>query len=330
MNSFVMTGTQKMAFDAVKNTSATKNTTELNQAIRNAINEVCGGEYSWYKLLENKYKAYTLLSEIMSAAENANLSGKFDRFADFHDVPMGDKPYFEVEDNQVYPLYTVSRGNGDIERQKITSRNFTIPVVWKYIRFYDEIERFMANKVDISKLSEKAVIAHSNYVGQLIADTIYGSYASVDTPFKATGAYDATTLVGIMNNVKAATGAERLNIFGDTVALSNIADGFGYSDKAKDGANVLGYYDNFRGTDLIALPQAYQPLTQTFAVNQAHVIILPANEKIVKILFEGDVKVSITDGENRNDMQPEVTYGRRIGAAALTLPEGKFGFYKFA
>jgi len=330
MNSFVFSNNQKLAYDAVTGIAKEGFTAEqMNEAVRNVVREACGGEWNYYKFMENQYKVFAIMAEVMPVAMNASLSGKFDGFAEFKDTALGDKPYFWVEDNQVYNVYTASRGNGDIERQRIIDRNFTVPTLIKAIKFYEEFDLFMSGKMDMARLTEKASISMTNYVGELISDTIYGSYSSVDTEFKATGAFSAPTLASIIENVKAATGADRLQIFGTTTGLGNIADGAGYSDRAKDEFNNLGYYGTFRGTDLIALPQAYRASTQTLAVNNSHVIILPANEKIVKVLFEGDALVAMKDGMNRNDMQPEVLFTRRVGAAAITVPEGKFGFYKF-
>ena len=331
MNSFVFSNNQKLAYDAVTGITKEGFTKEqMNDAVRNIVREACGGEWNYYRFMENRYKVFAIMAEVMPVAMNASLAGKFDGFAEFKDTALNDKPYFWVEDNQVYPVYTASRGNGDIERQRIIDRNFTVPTIIKAIKFYEEFDLFMAGKMDMARLTEKATISMVNYVGELIADTIYGSYASVDTEFRATGAFAAATLVSIIENVKAATGADRLQIYGTTTALGNVCDGAGYSDRAKDGFNSLGYYDTFRGTDLFALPQAYAASTQTLKVNGDHIIILPANEKIVKVLFEGEALVDMKDGMNRNDMQPEVLFTRRVGAAAITVPEGKFGFYKFS
>lgn len=330
MNTFVMNDLQKLAFSAANKLTVEGYTQEaMNEAVRNAVREACGGEWNYYRFMENRYKVFALMAEVLPVAMNANLASKFDRFASFKDTAIGDKPYFTVEDNQTYPVCTVARGNADIERNKIVDRNFTIATVDKAIKFYDEMSMFMAGKMDMARMTEKASTGMINYVGELIATTIYGSYASIDTEYKATGAYDAATLALIIEHIKAANSVERVSIFGTTTALTNIADGFGYSDKARDGANSLGYYDTFRGSDLIALPQAYKASTQTLAVDTAHVIILPSDEKIIKVLFEGEALVDMKDGMSRNDMQPEIFFSRRIGAAALTVPEGKFGMYKF-
>lgn len=328
MKSFVPTDLQKIVLDAYNGTTG-KFSNEHMDAIRNAIKDACGGEWNYYRFMENKYKVFAVIAEIMPVAVNASLAGKFGEFAEMKDEAMGDQTVFQVEDNLVYPMLACARGTKDIERTKIVDRNFKVPTANVGIKLYDEFDRFMAGKVDLARLTAKAVQAYENYVGKLIADTIYGSYSAVETEYKATGSFVASTLDTIIEHVKAANNIENVQIFGTASALGNIADGFGYSDRAKDIANGLGRYDTFRGSDLIALPQAYVASTRNFAVNNAHVIVLPAGEKIVKVALEGQPVVEMADAMARNDMQPEMLFIRRIGAAAITVPEGKYGIYKF-
>ena len=332
MKSFVMTDNQKLAFDAANGITREGYTKEqLNEAVRNAVRDACGGEWNYYKFMENRYKVFAIMAEILPVSMHSTLAEKFDSFAEFKDEALYDKPYFFVEDNTVYPVYTTARGNGDIERQKIVDRNFTIATTPKSIKFYDELDAFMAGKMDMARLNEKASTAFSAYVGELISDTIYDSYGAVGTDFTNTGAFDTATFSTLCDHVKAASNVDAVQIFGTTAALGNIADGFGYSDSARDKANSFGYYGEYRGSSLIALPQAYRAgQAGTFAVSSNCLIILPASEKIVKVLFEGEALVNMADGMGRNDMQPEIFFQRRIGAAAITVPEGKYGLWRFA
>lgn len=332
MKSFVMSDLQKLAFDAANGISREGTTKEeINDAVRAVITDACGGkEWDYYKFMENRYKVFAILVEILPISMKANLAGRFEEFAEFHDVAIGDKPYFTVEDNETFNLVTISRGNQDIDRNRIVDKNFTIPTLNKGIKFFDEFENFVSGKMDLSRLTEKASTAFSAYIGQLIADTIYGSYSALGSDVKTTGSFDASALTSIVEHVKANTGKNDITIVGSTTALANVVDAFGYSDAGKDRANSWGYYGEFRGSSLIALPQAYRPQTSTFGVDTNHLIILPSGEKIVKVLFEGNPVVNMVDGMDRNDMQTEVMYQRRIGAAALTAKEGHYGFYKFS
>ena len=332
MKSFLMTDLQKLAFDASNGILREGYSKEqVNEAIRNAVTEACGGEWNYYKFMENRYKVFAIMAELMPIAMQANLAGKFSRFADIHDTALGDKPYFFVNDNETYPVVTVARGNSDIERNRIVDKNFTVATLSKAIKFYEELDLFMVGKMDMATLSETASIAMSNYIGELIATTIYGSYASVGTNFKTTGAFDSATFNTMNEHVKAANGVESTTIFGTGTALSNVSDGFGYSDGAKDKANGLGYYGSFRGSDMIQLPQAYTAgQVGTFHTSTNYLLILPSDEKIVKVLLEGQPMVSMADGSARNDMQPEVSFIRRVGAGAITVTEGNYAMWKFA
>jgi hypothetical protein len=333
MKSFVMSDIQKLAFDSANGITREGTSKEqLNSAVKNAIVDACGGSWNYYNFMENRYKVFAILAEIMPVAMHANLAGKFEEFAQFHDENLGDTTYFTVDDPSTFPVVTIARGNQDIDRNRIIDKNFNIPTVAKGIKFFDELENLISGKIDFAKLSEKASDAMANYVGQLIADTILGSYSAVGSSYKVTGSWDSTSFNNIIEHVKAANNSDAVQVFGTSTALSNITDAFGYSDNAKDQANSWGYYGQFRGSKLIALPQAYRASTTSFAVDTNHLIILPvgnAKEKIVKVLFEGAPIVNMTDAMTRNDMQTEIMFQRRIGAGAITVVEGKYGFYKF-
>lgn len=321
----LLTGFQQTVFDAVANKDAS-----LSEAVRDKIKEVCGGEWNYYKFLDNKNAVFEIISDMMPVAMQAGLQGKFDKFAEFVDTAMGDENTFTVEDNKLYQVYTLARGDGDVKRDKIVDRRFTVPTKNKEIKLYAELDELMSGKITLDRMTDKALNSYINHVGLLISDVIYNSYTAVGTPYKATGAFDADTLVGIIENVKAATGAEAVEIWGTTQALSNITDGFGYSDKARDFANNMGYYDTFRGADMYQLPQAFLPGTETFAVNTNYVIVLPADEKIAKVAFEGAPIVGMVEALYHNDRTTDIIYGRRVGAAAITVIDGGYGLYRFS
>jgi hypothetical protein len=334
MKSFVMNDIQRLAFDASRGVSReglTKD--EINEAIKNSIKEACGGEWNYYNFMGNKHKVFALISEMLPVAMHANLIGKFERFADIHDdILVGDKPYWKVESNELYPVVTCARGNQDIERNRIVDKQFTIATQTKGLKFYEELDYLMSGRMDFARLTEVVSMSMSNYIGELIANTIYGSYSAVGTNYKTTGAWDASTFNTLVEHVKAANGVNSVNIFGTTTALSNVVDAFGYSDAGKDSANTWGYYGEFRGNSLIALPQSYTAGSfGTFHVDTNHLIVVPAtNEKIVKVLIEGEAFVNMTEAASRNDLQSEILFQRRIGAGALTANEGRYGFYKFS
>ena len=331
MKSYVRTDMQKIAFDAANgNVRDGMSKEQLDDAIRTAINEACGGT-TWnpYSFKKNAQDVFALLAEIMPVSMRETLDEQLNRFVEMRDEARGDTTYFKIEDRTVYPVLTVATGNQNVTRNKLIDVNFQVPTVLKIVKFYDELDSFMRGNMDFARLSQKANEAMANYVGELISTTIMGSYSSIQTRFKKTGAFDASNLMDIVKNIKAENGTQSVQIFGTEAALANIADGFGYSDLAKDKANSIGFYDTFRGIELIKLPQSYTAGTDTLHVDEDRVIILPADEKIVKVVFEGKAIVDWNNNMNRNDMQHEIVFMRRVGAAAITAVDGKFGMYIF-
>lgn len=320
------------AVDAVRGFSSKGNYNEaqLSEFIREEIRKACGGEWNYYAFEDNKMKVFAILADIMPASINASLAGQFEGFADFKDTAMGDLNYFHVDDDQLFKVYTTARGTTDIERQTLNNRAFSVPTYNKSIKVYAELEMLMAGKIDFGRMVQRVAMSFAHEIGYMISNAIYGSYASVGTNFKATGAFDDDTLDDIIANVKAASGKQSVQIFGTEKALKQVSNAFGYADEEIMQANSIGYYASYAGNPMIKLPEAYLAGTQTFAVNRNHIIVLPAGEKIVKFVFEGQPLVMSGNPMDRNDLQQEYLWSRRMGAAAIVVQEGKYGFYKFS
>jgi len=320
-----------LAADAVRGTSMVGqfSKSDLNTQIREIVREVCGGEWNKGNFMTNRYKVYDIMAEMIPAGIQAVLAGKFDAFADFKDSELGDSTSFQVEDNSLFKVYTTAHGTTDIARQTIHNRSFRVSTTSKMIKIYAEFDAMMKGTIDFAGMVTKVAASFANEIGLMISNAMYGSYSSVGSNFKATGVFDEDTLDDIIANVKAATGATSINIFGDVKALKQISNVFGYSDAAKDAANALGYYATYGDSQLIALPQAYLA-DKTFAVNRAHLIIVPAGEKIVKVVMEGGAIVVDSEASASNSLQTEYVFGRDIGAAAMTIVDGGYGFYKLS
>jgi len=332
MNTIVLNDIQKLSLDAYNGKAVDKyNVNEMNTMLRAAITEACGGEWNFYKFQKNKWDVYAIIAQTMPVSLKTSLDGAFGDMAEIKDTQLGDKNYFTVPNNDLFKVYTVARGNYDVERQTIVSNAFTVATQKKLIKIFTEIDLFLAGKIDWVEVITRVTKSFGAYVGELIYNTMYNSYSAIGTAYKHTGAFDAGTMLELISQVQSASGASKVQIFGTQIALANIADGAGYSDGEKRRFNEFGFYDMFRGNSMFMFPQAYKAGTSTKAVNDASVFILPdVGERIVKVVLEGEPEVRDTDGTARNDGQPEFLFGRMIGAASLTVEEGLYGMYKFA
>ena len=332
MNTIVLNDVQKLSLDAYNGKAVDKySVDQMNTMLRAAITEACGGEWNFYRFQKNKWDVYAIVAETMPVALKSSLDGAFGDMAEIRDTALGDKNYWTVANNDLFKVYTVARGNYDVERQTIVSNAFTIATQKKLIKIFTEIDLFIAGKIDWVEVISRVTKSFGAYVGELIYNTMYNSYFAIGSAYKHTGAFAADTLLERISEVQSATGVSKVQIFGTQIGLANIADGAGYSDGEKRRFNEFGFYDMFRGNPMYMFPQAYKAGTATKAVNDSFVLILPDNgEKIVKVMFEGEPEVRDHDGTTRNDGQPEFLFGRMVGAAALTVEEGMYGMYQFA
>lgn len=332
MNSIVLSDAQQLSLDAFNGKTVDKySVDQMNTMLRAAITEACGGEWNFYRFQKNKWDVYAIIAETMPVVLKSSLDGAFGDMCEIRDGALGDKNYWTVPENDLFKVYTVARGDYDVERQTIVSNSFTIPTQKKLIKIFTEIDLFISGRIDWAEVIARVTKSFGAYIGELIYNTMYNSYSAIGTSYKHTGAFSADTMLELISQVQSATGASKVSIFGTQIALANIADGAGYSDAEKRRFNEFGFYDMFRGNSMFMFPQAYKAGTSTKAVNDSSVIILPDNGiKIVRVMLEGDPEVRDHDGSTRNDGQPEFLFGRMIGAAALTVEEGMYGMYKFA
>jgi len=80
---------------------------------------------------------------------------------------------------------------------------------------------------------------------------------------------------------------------------------------------ATGYITSFRGTPIVQLPQAFvDENNDTYQVPPQYAFVFPAgNQKIIKVVFEGDTDVR--DWQHR-DRQMEIEIYKKFGVAILT------------
>ena len=102
-----MTDNQKLAFDAANGIAREGYTKEqLNEAVRNAVRDACGGEWNYYKFMENRYKVFAIMAEILPVSMHSTLAEKFDSFAEFTNSA-------QVLKSQLISAYTSLEISGD-------------------------------------------------------------------------------------------------------------------------------------------------------------------------------------------------------------------------
>src|SRR5699024_6197027 len=99
------------------------------------------------------------------------------------------------------------------------------------------------------------------------------------------------------------------------------------SDGMKDKINQSGYVTTVGGIDLMLLPQAHKVGTDEFLVDDNTLLIIPQNEKIVKVVVEGNANmIEVADAGDRNDQQMEYLSQKKLGVSVMQ--SAIYGMYK--
>lgn len=316
----VYTGDYELFSDQIQNFS------ELNreevakkgeQAIRSIITDACGGEWNPYNFLDNKYKVFRVLSEVLSATHGELVNTAFEQFADVKDTALGDIPEFIIEDESLFRVSVVATGTNDFRGQTIYNGKVDMRTFELGVKIYTEFDKFMAGRINWAKLIDRVALSFKGKVGELIYNAVMGAYNGVSTK-GVVSQYSDEVLNDKVAEVEGRTGQSAV-IYGTKKALSKIKGSFeSMSEEMKNEYNKLGYVKFHEGTPCVQLPQSYNPVTGAKNIADDFLIIVPNGEKIVKLLFEGDAFVmEDTDGKSRNDRQVSYLFSRKVGVGVL-------------
>jgi hypothetical protein len=324
-------GLEKIAYNAVTGEDKEFSSKTSSDLIRKEIFDLMDGEWNKNKFNHNINLIYDIIEQTLPIASQATLGDRLNMLADFRTAELGDQIFVKVKNNKVYAVQATADGVGQVLRQKITEDGFNVPTNWVYITLYDEFTKFMNGDMDFAEMTAKINDAHEQYVGELIYDTIDGSYNDLNTENVYTGASDADEINKVVQSVKKRTGASKVMLIGTETALSNVSDVAGYSDADKDVFNGMGFYGRFRGNPMMSLPQSARAGSdgEVDTINDDQILVVPADEEIVVVAYEGDIDVD-SDSRMKNNKQFELTVGRKVGAHAKITPNDMYGIIRFA
>lgn len=297
------------------------------EVLRQKILDTVGGEWNFYSYKKNQWEIFELIKEVISPATGVLVEESLSAFVDVHDVALGDKPVFDIEDNSLFRVATISTGTNDIRRQKIYGKTLQVEVENIGLKIYEDFDRFVSGRCDFVSMIEKVKKSFSNELATRVYNAIKGAFDDVTAPYGVKGTFKSDDLADLIAHVQSATG-QGVRVYGTKKALGKISSAIP-SDKMKDELNLLGHYGVFQGTDLIELPQGHVAGTNTFAMDDNMLFVIPDDTKIVKLVLEGEpIVYEDTSATARNDQQIEFLFERRAGVGVLKA--SVYGIYKLA
>lgn len=321
-----MTDLKRLALDVYQGKNIMFNNVTGEDALRNMLTEAVGGEFNYKNFRENKYRVFSIVEEALDITLGTVITIQFDNLAEVRNVALGDQISFKVEDNSLFRVARIASGTNDVRRQKLLNKRFTIETDKYAVKIYEELDMFIAGRIDWASMVNRVAQSFANFMGVKIYEAIAKAYTSLNATYGVSGTYDEDALFDIVQHVEAKSGKTAV-IYGTKKALRKVSKEMNLSESMRDQLNKVGYITTVSGTQLYLLPQAHKVGTDEFFVDDNMLLILPQNEKIVKVVVEGEATmIETSDAGDRNDQQMEYQIQKMFGIGVLQ--SAVYGIYK--
>jgi hypothetical protein len=321
----------QLAIDAYQGSTGEFSQADANETLRRQLVELVGTDKPGYKdFRKNGAAVFEILEVAINKIIVDGLNNQFDSFVEIRNLALGDENRFTVSMPDLFKVATVADGFGTIRRQRLDKGSFSVSLGYKGIAIYEEFTRFLSGRIDWVEMVNRVGRSWTQDMKTNIMNAVMDSYSQLTTTYNVTnsGAFDAQKMINLVAHVEAGTGVNA-QIWGTKAALAKVIPGY-YSDLMKDDRNARGFFANFNGTPLFEITQAHKPGTDTFAIKDDTLLVLPAGgERLVKMVIEGESTILQNGGgldSARADGQMEYTFIHNYGLSVLS--SRKYGMYR--
>ena len=287
--------------------------------IRNALNKAFGGinlndGNAVKKALAYNKVDFEIINEIISVAIDLSAqenSALWD-FVELKRGDLGDQNKFVVEGSDLLHVDVITHGTQGVHRQRLLSKELTVPTETKAIKIYEEMVRLAAGRTNWAKFVEKVGKSFDNDRFTAVAQAFTGITASGD--YAKGGSFTESNMINLLTTVE--ENGQKPKIFGSLQALRNLTMAM-TGETIKDDYYNMGYMGKFNGYDCFRIAGKGIPTNKLFVVG--------ADEKFIKMYDEGEtitIPHSWTEtADKTQELQVERTYGVEV------VMGGKVGVY---
>ncbi|MWV44965.1 hypothetical protein GRF59_15185 [Paenibacillus sp. HJL G12] len=318
-----------LAIDLAKGSVATYSKEEANEKLREALNKLTGsadGKFDAKKFRRNKNEIFEIIEEVVDARVEEGIKDQFDQFVDYRSTAFGDKLSFTPESDELFEVAKIAGGTNNLRRQRIAEgQPYQIDTDWYGVAIYEELERFLAGRVDWVKLVNRVETSFKAKITEQIFNAVKAAYNGLTAPYKHTGSWDVDEFNTLVEHVRAQTGMNPM-VIGTRLAVQKAVPAY-VSEDMKNSRNADGYFKEVDGITFGIMPQAHKVGTDEFAIDNNFLLVLPnGNEKIVKFVMEGVALIDEAIG-NKDDSK-EYELRKKYGVGVETA--AKYGVYILA
>lgn len=291
---------------------------ELQDTLRDELKGLVG-TYSLYR--ENKNTAFALMEETIEDVLPARVLERYSQFAEIKTFAQGDKPIFTQR------ITTASRrrakqfigkvglaGLYEVFKLDGTSYEVTTNAIGGAAQI--GFEEFLDGRVDFADVLEIVMEGLDECIYVEIEKQLIGAVANVQAANKESVNGFNEDAMDRLISISDSYGKSAIYCTYEFAATMIPQNGSWVSEAMKDQKWANGYIANYKGHQVIVLPNSYEDETNTVKViNPQFAWIIPVGaEKPVKIAFEGG---TIVDEYVGYDRSREIQVYKKVGVRAI-------------
>lgn len=290
---------------------------QLNDTFRDELLEI-SSTYALFR--ENKNTIFSLMEEIIDDVLPKKVLEAYGQFAEIKTFKQGDKPVFvqritSAAKRRGKQFVTKVGLAGIYEVFKLDGKTLEVPTEAFGGAAQIGFEEFLDGRVNMADVLDIIMEGLDESVYREIAKSLIGAAKNLQESNHVVHAGFNEAEMDKLLAVADSYGQSTIYCTFEFAATMVPAEGW-RSDAMKDQRWNNGYLANYKGHNVIVLPQSYEDETNTTKViDPAYAYIIPTGaQKPVKVAFEGQTIVRDIDNA---DMSKEVQVYKKFGVATM-------------
>lgn len=292
---------------------------ELNETLRKELNEIAG-TYQLYR--ENKNLVFALIEQTIDDVLPVKVLQQYGQFAEIKTFAQGDRPVFTQKvttaaKRRAKQFITKVGLAGRYEVFKLDGKTYEVPTSAFGGAAQIGFEEFLDGRVDFAEVLDIVMQGLDECVYIEIERALKGAVTSLQAANKYSGNGFSENEMDKLLSVADSYGSRSTIYCTYEFAATMIPSDSWASSSMKEEKWNNGYLANYKGHNVIVLPQSYEDETNTKKVidpQYAWIIPTGGNDKPVKVAFEG--ATCVREAENE-DWSREVQVYKKMGVAAI-------------
>ena len=289
----------------------------MNQALREELNEIAG-TYSLYR--ENKNLLFSLIEETMNEILPNKVIERYGQFAEVKTFAQGDRPVFTRKTGRVRAKQFITRVGlaGVYEVFKLGAESFEVQTSAIGGAAQIQFEEFLDGRADFAEVTNIVMEGMDELIYREIAAALQGSMAQL--PKANTVITNGFDEAGMDRLIEVASAYGKPAIYCTYQFAVKMLPQTGWvSDAMRDTVWAQGYLGNYKGCQVIVLPQGFEDETNSRRqIDPGYAWVIPAgaDSKPVKVAFEGVTHVRERENE---DWSRDIQVYRKVGVGVMLM-----------